>query len=61
MADENKPAFYPRVGRNIAKNFRSAKPAPFIDDERAMELPQYSEFIPKLGTVDLSVPTKENR
>jgi hypothetical protein len=34
---------------------------PFIDDERAMELPQYSEFIPKLGTVDLSVPTKENR
>jgi hypothetical protein len=34
---------------------------PFIDDERAMELPQYSEFIPKLGTVDLSVPSKENR
>jgi hypothetical protein len=34
---------------------------PFIDDERAMELPQYSESIPKLGTVDLSVPTKENR
>jgi hypothetical protein len=33
---------------------------PFIDDERAMELPQYSEVIPKFGTVDLSVPTKEN-
>jgi hypothetical protein len=61
MADENKPAFYPRVGRNIAKNFRSAQPPAFIEDPRAMELPQYSEFIPKLGTVDLSVPTKENR
>jgi len=61
MADENKPAFYPRVGRTIAKNFRSAQPPAFIEDPRAMELPQYSEFIPKLGTVDLSVPTKENR
>jgi hypothetical protein len=60
MADENKPAFYPRVGRNIAKNFRSAKPAPFIDDERAMELPQYSESIRGLGNVDLSIPTKQN-
>ena len=53
MADENKPAFYPRVGRNIAKNFRSAQPAPFINDPRAMELPQY-------GDVDLSQPTKAN-
>jgi len=53
MADENKPAFYPRVGRNIAKNFRSAQPAPFIDDPRAMELPQY-------GDIDLSQPTKAN-
>ncbi len=61
MADENKPAFYPRVGNIRNKNFKSAQPMPFIDDERAMELPQYSEFIPKLGTVDLSVPTKENR
>ena len=61
MADENTPAFYPRVGNIRNKNFKSAKPMPFIDDERAMELPQYSEFIPKLGTVDLSVPTKENR
>lgn len=61
MADENKPAFYPRVGNIKAKNFKPAQPMPFIDDERAMELPQYSEFIPKLGTVDLSVPSKENR
>lgn len=53
MADENKPAFYPRVGRNIAKNFRSAQPAPFVNDPRAMELPQY-------GDVDLSQPTKAN-
>jgi hypothetical protein len=53
MADENKPAFYPRVGRNIAKNFRSAQPVPFIEDPRAMDLPQY-------GDVDLSVPSKEN-
>ena len=53
MADENKPAFYPRVGRNIAKNFRSAQPAPFIDDPRAMDLPQY-------GDIDLSQPTKAN-
>jgi len=61
MADENKPAFYPRVGNIKAKNFRSAKPMPFIDDERAMELPQYSENIRGLGRVDLSIPTKENR
>ena len=60
MADENKPAFYPRVGNIKAKNFRSAKPMPFIDDERAMELPQYSENIRGLGGVDLSVPTKQN-
>jgi hypothetical protein len=60
MADENKPAFYPRVGRNIAKNFRSAQPKPFIDDERAMELPRLGEDSKKFGIVDLSVPTKEN-
>ena len=39
MADENKPAFYPRVGNIKAKNFQPAKPEPFIDDPRAMELP----------------------
>lgn len=39
MADENKPAFYPRVGNIKAKNFVSAKPEPFIEDPRAMELP----------------------
>ena len=53
MADENKPAFYPRVGNIKAKNFRSAKPMPFIDDPRAMDLPQF-------GDVDLSVPSREN-
>ena len=53
MADENTPAFYPRVGRNIAKNFRSAQPAPFVNDPRAMDLPQY-------GDIDLSQPTKSN-
>ena len=53
MADENKPAFYPRVGNIKAKNFKPAKPMPFIDDPRAMELPQY-------GDVDLSQPTKAN-
>jgi len=53
MADENKPAFYPRVGNIKAKNFRSAQPAPFIDDPRAMDLPQF-------GDVDLSQPTKAN-
>ena len=51
MADENKPAFYPRVGNIKAKNFKSAKPMPFIDDERAMEIPQ--EYY--------DIPTKENR
>ena len=61
MADENTPAFYPRVGNIRRKDFKPAKPMPFIDDERAMELPDYKEFIPKLGTVDLSVPSKENR
>ena len=60
MADENKPAFYPRVGNIKAKNFKSAQPMPFIDDERAMELPQYSESIRGLGKVDLSVPSKQN-
>jgi hypothetical protein len=60
MADENKPAFYPRVGNIKAKNFKPAQPMPFVYDERAMELPDYKEFIPKLGTVDLSVPSKEN-
>jgi hypothetical protein len=53
MADENKPAFYPRVGRNIAKNFRSAQPPAFIEDPRAMDLPEY-------GDVDLSVPSQAN-
>ena len=53
MADENKPAFYPRVGRNIAKNFRSAQPPAFVEDPRAMDLPQY-------GDVDLSVPNQAN-
>jgi len=53
MADENTPAFYPRVGQNIAKNFRSAQPPAFIEDPRAMDLPQY-------GDVDLSVPTQAN-
>ena len=53
MADENKPAFYPRVGNIKAKNFRSAQPAPFINDPRAMDLPQY-------GDIDLSQPTKAN-
>ena len=53
MADENTPAFYPRVGRNIAKNFRSAQPPAFIEDPRAMDLPQY-------GDVDLSVPNQAN-
>ena len=53
MADENTPAFYPRVGRNIAKNFRSAQPPAFVEDPRAMDLPQY-------GDVDLSVPNQAN-
>ena len=53
MADENTPAFYPRVGRTIAKNFRSAQPPAFIEDPRAMDLPQY-------GDVDLSVPNQAN-
>ena len=53
MADENTPAFYPRVGQNIAKNFRSAQPPAFVEDPRAMDLPQY-------GDVDLSVPTQAN-
>jgi len=53
MADENKPAFYPRVGNIKAKNFKSAQPMPFVEDPRAMDLPQY-------GDIDLSVPTKEN-
>ena len=53
MADENTPAFYPRVGNIRSKNFRSAQPAPFVNDPRAMDLPQY-------GDVNLSVPTKAN-
>jgi len=53
MADENKPAFYPRVGNIRSKNFVPAKPMPFVEDPRAMDLPQY-------GDVDLSVPSKEN-
>jgi len=47
MADENKPAFYPRVGNIKAKNFKSAKPMPFIEDPRAMELPfEYADEKP---------------
>ena len=53
MADKNEPAFYPRVGNIRNKNFRSAQPPAFVEDPRAMDLPQY-------GDVDLSVPTKEN-
>lgn len=53
MADENTPAFYPRVGRTIAKNFRSAQPAPFINDPRAMELPRF-------GEVDVGVASQQN-
>jgi hypothetical protein len=53
MADENKPAFYPRVGNIKAKNFRSAQPPAFFEDPRAMDLPQF-------GDVDLSVPSREN-
>jgi hypothetical protein len=60
MADENKPAFYPRVGNIKAKNFKSAQPKPFIDDERAMELPRLGEDSKKFDVVDLSIPTKEN-
>jgi hypothetical protein len=51
MADENKPAFYPRVGNIKAKNFKPAQPMPFIDDPRAMELPfEYGD----------EKPTREN-
>jgi hypothetical protein len=54
MADENKPAFYPRVGRTIAKNFRSAQPAPFINDPRAMELPfEYGDEKPTPERLEL--------
>ena len=53
MADENKPAFYPRVGNIKAKNFKPAKPMPFIDDPRAMELPQF-------GDVDVGVASQQN-
>ena len=53
MADENTPAFYPRVGNIRRKDFKPAQPMPFIEDPRAMDLPQY-------GDVDLSVPSKEN-
>ena len=60
MADENTPAFYPRVGNIRRKDFKPAKPMPFIDDERAMELPRLGEDSKKFGIVDLSVPTKEN-
>ena len=61
MADENKPAFYPRVGNIRRKDFKPAQPMPFIDDERAMELPQYVDSINGLGKIDLSVPNKQNR
>jgi len=60
MADENKPAFYPRVGNIKAKNFRSAQPAPFINDPRAMEVPQYGENSDQFGKVDVSVPSQQN-
>jgi hypothetical protein len=53
MADENTPAFYPRVGNIRRKDFKPAQPPAFIEDPRAMDLPQY-------GEVDLSVPSKEN-
>ena len=51
MADENKPAFYPRVGNIKAKNFKPAQPMPFIDDPRAMDIPH--EYY--------DIPTAENR
>jgi len=49
--DEGGAAFYPRVGNIKAKNFKSAKPMPFVEDPRAMDLPMYG---------DLSIPTREN-
>ena len=54
MADENKPAFYPRVGNIKAKNFQPAKPEPFIDDPRAMELPfEYGDVLPTRENLEL--------
>lgn len=60
MADENKPAFYPRVGNIKAKNFKPAKPMPFIDDPRAMELPRFGEDSDQFGMVDVGVPSQQN-
>jgi hypothetical protein len=61
MADENKPAFYPRVGNIKSKNFRPAQPAPFVNDPRAMELPQFGENSDQFGKVDVSIPNQQNR
>ena len=60
MADENKPAFYPRVGNIKAKNFKSAQPMPFIDDPRAMELPRFGEDSDQFGRVDVGVASQQN-
>jgi hypothetical protein len=60
MADENKPAFYPRVGNIKAKNFVSAQPMPFIDDPRAMELPRFGEDSDQFGRVDVGVASQQN-
>jgi hypothetical protein len=60
MADENKPAFYPRVGNIKAKNFKPAQPMPFIDDPRAMELPRFGEDSDQFGMVDVGVASQQN-
>jgi hypothetical protein len=60
MADENKPAFYPRVGNIKAKNFKSAQPMPFIEDPRAMELPRFGEDSDQFGRVDVGVASQQN-
>ena len=46
----SKPAFYPKVGNIKSKNYKSPQNKPFVDDPRAMEIPD----------VDVDVPTKEN-
>jgi hypothetical protein len=54
MADENTPAFYPRVGNIRRKDFKPAKPEPFIDDPRAMELPfEYGDVLPTRENLEL--------
>ena len=60
MADENKPAFYPRVGNIKAKNFKSAQPMPFVEDPRAMELPRFGEDSDQFGRVDVGVASQQN-